>query len=48
MPKIWRFKLKTAVLVNFLKAKKYPEILKENLWEFAWGQGWKGINGRPM
>ena len=25
------------------KNKKYPKILKENVWEFAWDHGWEGI-----
>ena len=29
-------------LLRFLKTIEYPEILKENVWKFAWNPGWEG------
>ena len=34
--KFWDLILKTVTLVKFFEIKKYPEILKENVWEFVW------------
>ena len=34
--------LKTVALLRFLKTIEYPEILKENVWKFAWNPGWEG------
>ena len=36
-------KLKTVTLGEVFKNTKYPEIVKENVWEFAWHRDWEGI-----
>ena len=43
MPKIWGFNIENCDISEVFKNKKYSEILKENVWEFAWDRGWKGI-----
>ena len=40
--------LKTVIYSEGIKNKKYPEILKENVWEFAWDRGWEGIAQRKI
>ena len=34
-------------IIDVFKNKKYPEIVKENVWEFAWDRGWEGIPCPP-
>ena len=43
MSKIWGFKIENCDTSEIFKNKKYPEILKENVGEFAWDRGWTGI-----
>ena len=46
MLKIGRFSIENTREV--FKNKKYREILKENVWEFAWDRGWKDIDARQV
>ena len=39
MPKIWGFNIENCDIREVFKNRKYPKMLKENVWEFAWDQG---------
>ena len=42
MPKILGFSIENCDTSEVFKNKKYPKILKENVWEFAWDRVLEG------